>query len=86
MHFIFIYVWFLAFWCIFFIDNFIALLISFEIMFLSICYLFCLFSVTVSNSCGIFMSFFILCIVAVETALVLIFYTEWTFDKNNNIE
>lgn len=54
--------------------NFIILLISFEMMFLSICTILCIYSFIFKDVEGQIFSLFVLGIVAVESALALSLY------------
>lgn len=72
--FLFNFVWFFSFFALFYVTNFILILISFELMFLSICVLFCSFSYMLDDAVGLVMTLFILGIVAGESALGLAIY------------
>jgi NADH:ubiquinone oxidoreductase subunit K len=54
--------------------NFIIILISFELMFLAVCCLFCLFAHMLDHSGGLVFTLYILGVAAAESALGLAIY------------
>lgn len=67
-------IWLLSFIGFFFSQNFIIILISLELMFLSICTIFCAFSCSLEDLNGQIFALFILGVVACESALALASY------------